>query len=908
VGVRKNIRDLTPGERDDLIAAIKALKANGTWDQYVTLHNGAMGHPTLRPGEAGTRNAAHRGPVFGPWHREMLRRLEADLAAQVPGVTLPYWDWTQDTADPVNSPLWDVQFMGGDGDPADGDHVKTGPFAFDPSDATSWTIVRDPMGGDEPPYLKRHFSTDPGTVLPAAADVAAVGAVATYDAKPWDETVVDSYRNQLEGFRGPDIHNRVHRWMGGSMLPGTSPNDPVFFLHHSNVDRLWAAWQRANPTLTDHYIPATDAPPDDGPPNHAREDPMWPWLGGTTPASVLDIHALGYWYDDEPPVVSALSPSSGASAGGDVVVITGMALAGATSVTFGGMPVTNLVIDSDTQITVTTPAGTAGDADVIITTANGSNPPETFVFVDGMGPGMTAPVVNGIGPSTGPEAGGTQVSVFGSGFMGATAVTFGATAAVATLDSDTEISALSPAGTGTVDVAVTTPGGTSATSPPARFTYAAGGGTTPSVAGVNPPSGAESGGDVVAITGTGFAGATAVKFGSVTAPNLFVDSDERLSVVTPAGNGTVDVVVVTASGSSAVTATDRFTFTAAGTVTPVVTGVTPQTGAESGGDTVVIAGSGFTGATLVSFGPNAAMATLDSDTQITALTPAGTGIVDVVVTTPVGPSPVTPGDRFAYIAPAPGVPVVSAVAPPSGAATGGDTVVITGAGFTGAMLVSFGPNPAVATLDSDTQITAVTPPGTGTVDVTVTNAAGTSATGGAAMFTYAGPSVPAVTAVTPASGTSAGGDTVVITGTGFIDATLVSFGPNAGVATIDSDTQITVLTPPGSGIVDVTVTTGAGTSPVRPEDGFTYLAAGPVVSGLIPDNGAADGGDMVIITGSGFTGATDVTVDGTPAAFTVGDDTQITMTTPPGSGTVDVVVTTPAGNSATGPGDQFTYN
>jgi hypothetical protein len=266
----------------------------------------------------------------------------------------------------------------------------------------------------------------------------------------------------------------------------------------------------------------------------------------------------------------------------------------------------------------------------------------------------------------------------------------------------------------------------------------------------------------------------------------------------------------------------------------------------------------------------------------------------------------------APIAAAP-VPVVTGISPASGAAAGGDTVTITGTGFTGAIDVSIGPTSAAAMhVDTDTQITATSPPGTGvgTVDVIVTTPGGTSAATPADQFTYV--PLPEVTGISPARGNAAGGDTVTITGTGFTGASAVSFGSAA--ATIQpggNDAQLTVTSPAAnvSGTVDVTVTTPAGTSAItQPADQFTYLGP-PVVTGISPASGAAAGGDTVTITGSGFTGAIDVSVGPTSAsAMHVDTDTQITATTPPGTGTVDVTVTTPAGTSATTqPADQFTY-
>jgi len=112
----------------------------------------------------------------------------------------------------------------------------------------------------------------------------------------------------VEGWHGAgSIHNRVHLWVGGSMTPGTSPNDPVFFLHHCNVDRLWAAWQLLHPDQP--YLPAAGDP--DAPQGHRLDDAMQPWGGKVTPASTLDYQAnLGYRYDTDPAPAQPVSPAA----------------------------------------------------------------------------------------------------------------------------------------------------------------------------------------------------------------------------------------------------------------------------------------------------------------------------------------------------------------------------------------------------------------------------------------------------------------------------------------------------------------------------------------------------------------------------------------------------------------------
>jgi hypothetical protein len=85
-----------------------------------------------------------------------------------------------------------------------------------------------------------------------------------------------------------------------------------------------------------------------------------------------------------------------------------------------------------------------------------------------------------------------------------------------------------------------------------------------------------------------------------------------------------------------------------------------------------------------------------------------------------------------------------------------------------------------------------------------------------------------VTAVSPASGSAAGYDSVTITGSGFTDAKEVEFGgATAPQMTVDSDTEITVTSPAGSGTVDVRVVTSVGTSETSPADQFSYQGVQP---------------------------------------------------------------------------------
>jgi hypothetical protein len=170
-----------------------------------------------------------------------------------------------------------------------------------------------------------------------------------------------------------------------------------------------------------------------------------------------------------PPLVSGITPTSGPAAGGTSVTLTGSGFTGATSVSFGATADATFTVDSDTQITATSPAGSSGTVDVTVTTAGGTSVTSSndlFTYIP-------FPVVSSVTPPSGSANGGTTVTITGSGFTGATSVSFGSTTTSNfRVDTDAQITVVSPAGSsGTVDVTVTTAGGTSATSSNDLFTY-----------------------------------------------------------------------------------------------------------------------------------------------------------------------------------------------------------------------------------------------------------------------------------------------------------------------------------------------------------------------------------------------------------------------------------------------------
>ncbi|MGZ6927941.1 MAG: beta strand repeat-containing protein, partial [Acidimicrobiia bacterium] len=359
------------------------------------------------------------------------------------------------------------------------------------------------------------------------------------------------------------------------------------------------------------------------------------------------------------PAVTSVTPTSGTAAGGTSVTIAGSNFSGASGVSFGGTPAASFTVDNGGQITAASPAHAAGAVDVTVTTPSGTSPTtanDQFTFVAG-------PTVTSVTPSSGPASGGTSVTIGGTGFSGATAVKFGTTAAASfTVNNANQITATSPAHAGgTVDVTVTTPSGTSPTGAADQFTFV----PAPTVTSVTPSSGSTSGGTSVTIAGTDFTGATAVSFGGTAAASFTVDNAGQITASSPAhAAGTVDVTVTTPSGTSATGAADQFTFVSG----PTVTSVTPSSGPASGGTSVTIAGTGFTGATAVKFGGTAAASfTFNNANQITATAPAhAAGTVDVTVTTPAGTSPTGAADQFTFVA----APTVTSVTPSSGPASG----------------------------------------------------------------------------------------------------------------------------------------------------------------------------------------------------------------------------------------------
>ncbi len=223
------------------------------------------------------------------------------------------------------------------------------------------------------------------------------------------------------------------------------------------------------------------------------------------------------------------------------------------------------------------------------------------------------------------------------------------------------------------------------------------------------------------------------------------------------------------------------------------------------------------------------------------------------MTTAAGTSAAGPADEFSYLV----LPSVSKVEPREGPEAGGTVVTITGANLTGAKEVKFGSMAAKSfKVESAGVVVAEAPAGKGTVGVTVTTAAGTSAAGPADEFSYL--VLPSVSKVEPREGPEAGGTVVTITGANLTGAKEVKFGSMAAKSfKVESAGVAVAEAPAGKGTVGVTVTTAAGTSAAGPADEFWYLVL-PSVSKVEPREGPEAGGTVVTITGANLTGAKEV--------------------------------------------------
>jgi tyrosinase len=238
VRVRKNANTLTAAERNRLIAALAQLNNQGAgrFADFRDMHT-AVSSPQ-----------AHGAAGFLPWHRTYLLDLERELQAIDPSVALPYWRFDQPAPN-----VFTPDFLGTSDALGTVQFGATNPLQFWRTDGVQG-INRRPLF---------NTATAPPGLFTESQTLAFGSAYAAFRA--------------LEG----NPHGSAHVSFGGSIssIP-TAARDPLFFLLHCNVDRLWAKWQRQN----NRYNAAVGASYDSNPSNrigHNLQDTMWPWNGIT---------------------------------------------------------------------------------------------------------------------------------------------------------------------------------------------------------------------------------------------------------------------------------------------------------------------------------------------------------------------------------------------------------------------------------------------------------------------------------------------------------------------------------------------------------------------------------------------------------------------------------------------------
>ena len=243
VRIRKNANNLTTGERDRFVNAFATLnnQGQGRFADFRNMHTDA------------SKPQAHGAPGFLPWHRAYLLDLERELQAIDSSVALPYWRFDQGAPN-----LFTLDFFGVSNNLGTVQFSNTNPLQFWTTDGVQG-INRRPLNNWNP-------NTQGAPPVLSEAQTLALGA-------------------QYAQFRGMEgnPHGFAHTsWAGSIDSIGTAAKDPLFFLLHCNVDRLWAKWQRQNARF-DPAVAASFSGDPNNPVGHNLADTMWPWNGITTP-------------------------------------------------------------------------------------------------------------------------------------------------------------------------------------------------------------------------------------------------------------------------------------------------------------------------------------------------------------------------------------------------------------------------------------------------------------------------------------------------------------------------------------------------------------------------------------------------------------------------------------------------
>jgi tyrosinase len=287
------------------------------YDFYVEAHMNAY-ISMMTPSQSMTQ-MAHMAPQFLAWHRYLLLRMEADLGEAIgdPNFALPYWDWTDCYADgdpKACATLFNNSYLGSGGSCDDSSSSVQGYLTDQGFKTNVYTEGMQRFSTSSVKCGQRAILRKVGCLNDGPPDSTAIDGIfarLVYDSAPYDSCYTEedtSFRQYLEGFTNDDtdllcvaagctMHSAGHVFIGGDMQASTAaPNDPMFFLNHAEVDRLWAAWQAANMQSGD---PARMV--DNGNPGYpdTHKGPLFNF-DQVNASELFDYKALGYEYDTLP--------------------------------------------------------------------------------------------------------------------------------------------------------------------------------------------------------------------------------------------------------------------------------------------------------------------------------------------------------------------------------------------------------------------------------------------------------------------------------------------------------------------------------------------------------------------------------------------------------------------------------
>lgn len=624
----------------------------------------------------------------------------------------------------------------------------------------------------------------------------------------------------------------------------------------------------------------------------------------------------GYTYIWPAPQIISVNPDKGLVTGGNIVNINGTNFLSGAKVYFDDTLVSSTVYSSE-EIRVQAPSWPKSET-VAVRVVNPDNQEATLT--DGYNYQLPSEAqISSITPNSGPQSGGTVVTIKGTGFLPGSKVYFDNKAVSILTFTASEITLRTPSWdtAGKVDLTIVDTYGRETIlvdafefiKPPA-----------PEILEVSPNEDLTTGGKVITITGHHFSTAAKVYFDDVLLQSTIYSSSQIKSIVPSWQDpGKVDVKVLNPDGQVGILE-QGFTYLAPPPPpAPEITTITPDKGLTTGGASVVINGLNFISGAKVKFKDKELSTTFVNSTQLKITTPvwATEEIIDVTVINPDGQVG-TKAQGFTYeVPPPPPQPTITSISPNEGELAGGLLITITGENFDPASKVYFNDTLLQSTTYSGTQIKAFTAKFTvgGLVDVKVVNPNGQSFVlmDGFKYLTPPPPPAPVIYNISPNEGELAGGLIITMTGENFDASSKVYFNDTLLQSTTYGTTQIKAVTPKWttSGPVDVKVVKSDGQSAVL-DDGFNYLAPppppAPEIASIAPNEGELKGGLIITISGTNFNTAAKVYFNDILLPSTTYGSTQIKAQTPKwtSSGTVDVRVVNPDGQSDT-LAEGFTY-